>query len=728
MHPHPADSESAISSSNVQSEWSSAQFWPSGFLACRASSIREFKLASSFQSTHFPGVSYAPPASVAAIRVLLIEDNPGDVFLLREMVNDDPSQRCRVVAQTDRVSSGIELLQQGEADVVLLDLTLPDCQGLESFERLHAAVPHIPVVVLSGTDDEEFAAQAVHLGAQEYLVKGRIDTHLIHRALRYAIERSRSESELAQERDLLHTLLENIPDRIYFKDEQSRFIRINRALQELFHLARPEQAYGKTDADFYGAEHSAEALADEAQVMDTRMPIFNKVEFETLQDGSRSWSLTTKLPLQDRRGRVVGTCGISREITQIKEMEEQLATERNLLRSLIDNLPDIIFLKDAQGRYLLDNVAHLRWIGASDASEVVGRTVYDFFPDDVADAFHAADLAVIASRCPMLNQEERSLDRAGRERWLLTSKIPWFGEGDAILGLVCISRDITEQKLSQQHLKQANADLAASREELLKTVKRLRDAHQELRDVQLQLIEAEKMKSIGRLAAGVAHEVKNPLAVIKMGVEFLSAQELTDETSSLILKEMAEAVDRADGVIGGLLDFSAPKRLQVEREDLNTIIDQALKLVRGELKGAYEIVRELQPNLPPLALDAAKISQVFINLLTNAIHSMGQGGVLTVRTYSKQLTGVGANVGGSRSESFRIGGQIVVAEIDDTGCGIPEDKLSKVFEPFFTTKPTGQGTGLGLSVVRTIVDLHGATIDLRNLPECGTRACLMFQV
>jgi signal transduction histidine kinase len=107
---------------------------------------------------------------------------------------------------------------------------------------------------------------------------------------------------------------------------------------------------------------------------------------------------------------------------------------------------------------------------------------------------------------------------------------------------------------------------------------------------------------------------------------------------------------------------------------------------------------------------------------------MEGGGTATVRTYSKQLTGVGANVSDQRSESFRVGETIVVAEIDDTGPGIPEDKLSKIFEPFFTTKPTGKGTGLGLSVVRTIVDLHGATIDLRNLPEGGARVTLMFQV
>ena len=111
----------------------------------------------------------------------------------------------------------------------------------------------MPVIVLTGVDDDEMALEAVHLGAQEYLVKSRTDAHSLRRALRYAMERSRAEAELARESDLLKTLLENIPDRIYYKDRRSRFTRINRALTEHFGLTRPDQAYGKTDADFYGA-------------------------------------------------------------------------------------------------------------------------------------------------------------------------------------------------------------------------------------------------------------------------------------------------------------------------------------------------------------------------------------------------------------------------------------------------------------------------------------------
>jgi signal transduction histidine kinase len=190
---------------------------------------------------------------------------------------------------------------------------------------------------------------------------------------------------------------------------------------------------------------------------------------------------------------------------------------------------------------------------------------------------------------------------------------------------------------------------------------------------------------------------------------------------------MADAVKRADGVIRGLLDFSAPKQLEVAPENLNAVIERSLTLVRGEIKG-IEVFCDLDQALPLLKLDATKIGQVFINLFTNAIHAMPTGGLLTVRTYARQLIGVGSNIADSRSESFRVGETIVVAEIDDTGAGIPLEKLGKVFEPFFTTKPTGKGTGLGLSVVKTIVDLHGGTVEVCNKDSGGARVTLMFQV
>src|SRR5206468_8503449 len=136
----------------------------------------------------------------------------------------------------------------------------------------------------------------------------------------------------------------------------------------------------------------------------------------------------------------------------------------------------------------------------------------------------------------------------------------------------------------------------------------------------------------GRLAAGVAHEVKNPLAIITMGVDYLRQQNFSaDSNVPLILRDISDAVHRADNVIRGLLDFSAPRRLEVNEENLNSIIEHSLMLVRGEMSGdSFKIVKELQPDLPPVKLDRMKIGQVFVNIFTNAAHAMGDGGTLTV--------------------------------------------------------------------------------------------------
>jgi PAS domain S-box-containing protein len=661
-------------------------------------------------------------------RVLLVESSAGDRFLLQEMLERDCAPRFQLAQVTDCLARAIEIVRLDETDVALLDLTLPDSDGIETFTQLHRVAPHLPVIALCEKDDEELGLLAVQHGAAEHLPKGMIDGHLLRRAMRYAIERGRSEAALARERDLFDTLLENIPDRIYFKDCASRFIRINAALTRLLRLNCAEEAYGKTDKDFYDEHHAAEALADEQRVMATGESIIGKVEFEVLSDGRRSWSLTTKMPLRNRRGEIIGTCGISRAITELKEMELALSAERNLLRSVIDNLPDAIFLKDCKGRYLLDNTAHWRGLELGGSDEVIGRSVFDFFPKEIAEEFHRRDTMILQTGEPLLNQEERTVNRKGESRWILTTKIPWRDDDGSILGVLCITRDITEQKLAGERLRRANIELEHSREATLCALNDLQRAHTQLREVQLQLIDAEKMKSVGRLAAGVAHEVKNPLAVVRMGIEFLYSHLQEDTAAQEVIQEMFEAVARADAVVRGLLDFSAPKRLNLTPTDLNALILQALVLVRGERRGRVELVREFQMNLPNVPLDPDKMSQVFINVLSNAFHAMPEGGTLAIRTYSKQLTGVGSNVSDQRSESFRVGENLVVTEIDDTGEGIPEDKLPKIFEPFFTTKPTGSGTGLGLSVVKTIVDLHGASIDVRNLPDGGTRVSIMFRV
>jgi len=662
------------------------------------------------------------PTAPQPANVLLVEDNPGDARLIAELLSEHRDQ-FRLESHVERLAEAEKAIQNTDVDLVLLDLSLPDSQGSGTLDRLLAHGRNLPILVLSGMDDESTALRMVHAGAQDYLVKGKFDAALLLRAMRHAIERNGAEQELAREKDLLDALLETMPDRIYFKDRESRFLRINPALARLFKLERLEEAIGRTDFDFFLPEHAEQAFADEQEILLTGKPMVGKVEKETLPDGRIGWALTTKLPLRDRDGRIIGTMGMSRDVTRMKQIEVELAAERNMLRSVIEHIPDPIFVKDAQGRYLLDNAAHCRTLGASGRDEVIGRTSFDFFPPEEAAAFKQDDDRVIASGQPMENHEEYLSDARGNRRWLLTTKAPIFNpETGVVERLVCIRRDITQTKDAEEKLKAANAELSLA-------LSNLKVASEELRTIQLQLIEAEKMKSIGRLAAGVAHEVKNPLAIITMGVEYLEGRHTGDNNDMQILQEIRAAVLRADNVIRGLLDFSVPRQLEVTDENLTKLIGNALRLVRGEMSGEkYKLVTNLPPDLPVLRLDRTKVEQVFVNLITNAIHAMPNGGTLTVRAYAKQLTGMGANVGGMASEAFHAGDQVVVAEVDDTGGGIPEAKLGKIFDPFYTTKPTGKGTGLGLTVTRSIIDLHGGTIEITNRPEGGARATVMFKV
>ena len=235
------------------------------------------------------------------------------------------------------------------------------------------------------------------------------------------------------------------------------------------------------------------------------------------------------------------------------------------------------------------------------------------------------------------------------------------------------------------------------------------------------------MESVGTLAAGVAHEVKNPLQTILMGLAYLSKNiPVGDENLALALTDMHDAVKRADAIVRDLLYLSASKQLDIKEEDFNAVVEHSLWLVNYELtRSRVSLMRELAADLPRVRLDKAKMEQVFINLFMNAIQAMPQGGTLTVRTSARRLTGT-AQPDERIVGHLNAGDTVVVAEIQDSGIGIPDEKLPRIFEPFFTTKPTGVGTGLGLPVTKQIIDMHGGTIAIGPGTNGGVRVTLML--
>jgi signal transduction histidine kinase len=240
----------------------------------------------------------------------------------------------------------------------------------------------------------------------------------------------------------------------------------------------------------------------------------------------------------------------------------------------------------------------------------------------------------------------------------------------------------------------------------------LMKANTELKTAQLRLIEGAKLELVGRLAAGVAHEVKNPLMTITMAVDyFAQVVPPTEPDAPAMVRDMREAVERANRVISELLELSRPSDLSLRQEDFHAVVNHALGLVKLDLnRKRINVVRKLVAPSPVLPLDKNKMVQVLLNVFMNAIQAMPEGGTLTVGTRALHTGSDGASG--------------IIVEIDDTGPGISETNLAKLFEPFFTTKPTGQGTGLGLSVSRQIAKQHGGDLTLNNRPEGGARATL----
>lgn len=324
--------------------------------------------------------------------------------------------------------------------------------------------------------------------------------------------------------------------------------------------------------------------------------------------------------------------------------------------------------------------------------------------------------------------EHRIIHKNSTERWIRNTTVPRKDAQGRLVAYDGLVYDITERKQAEERLTRAHAELKANEEALRRTLEELKQANQQLKETQWELIQAARLESVGTLAAGVAHEVKNPLQTILMGLDYLVPNcPAGNENMTMILNDMRDAVRRANGIIQGLLKLSAETDFEPKAEDLNASVRRALRLVNAQvIASKVSVVRRLEPNLPRVKADRAKIEQVFINLFINALQAMAQGGTLTLTTRVGVL-GENLTLGEAASRPFNRGERVVVAEVRDTGTGITPAHLPKVFDPFFTTKPAGVGTGLGLSVVKKIVDLHGGAVEIQNAVEGGVVVTLVLK-
>ncbi len=391
---------------------------------------------------------------------------------------------------------------------------------------------------------------------------------------------------------------------------------------------------------------------------------------------------------------------------QSKQVGRELRESEERYRNLIEGTYDMIQSIDMNGNFNFVNQSWLKKMEYSE-NELSDLNMFDIIHPDYLS--HCMDMfkKVLAGES-VKNQEVIFVTKNGNEIFVEGNASPRF-VGNKVVGTQGFFRDVTERKQAEMEL---------------------RMAYSQLQDAQFQLIQAEKMEVVGRLASGVAHEVKNPLAIILQGVDFLTKKiDTKDKNIHSTLSFIKDATYRADKVIKGLLDFSSVSKLDVRSENLNSIIESTILLIKHYLsKNKIQLIKDFNEKIPKVKIDKNRIDQVFINISMNAAQAMPDGGTLIFRTYTKSISQKDKDVGRRKEDLYKEGETVVIAEIEDTGPGIPEEDLDKIFDPFFTTKRGKGGTGLGLSSVRNIMDLHQGHIDIQNKESGGAKATLMFKI
>ena len=388
---------------------------------------------------------------------------------------------------------------------------------------------------------------------------------------------------------------------------------------------------------------------------------------------------------------------ILRDDTARRKAEELLAEERNLLRSLIDTIPEHIYIKDRRGRYVLDNVAHRKFLKVDDISEVIGKSVFYFFPQELATLYHSDDQTILQTGNPVINREEPAVTTEGKLLWLSTTKVPLRDINGAFIGLVCVSTDISERKIAEEKLRVFAAQLERS--------------NNDLRD----------------FASVASHDLQEPLRKIQTFSDRLRAKcfDSVGEQGRDYLDRVQNAAGRMQTLIQDLLILShvSSKAQPFVEVDLAQIVKDVLSdlEIRIEQTGAKIEVGFL----PKIEADPVQMRQLFQNLLTNGLkfHKPGQSPeiiisakILSVHDY--QLAGASP------------GDDVCQVMVKDNGIGFDEQYVEQIFAVFqrLHSKTEYEGTGIGLAVCRKIANRHGGSIVAKSAKGEGATFIVMLPV
>ena len=487
-----------------------------------------------------------------------------------------------------------------------------------------------------------------------------------------------AEAALRQNQALLLSLTESTPDAIYAKDTQGRYLLLNAAAQKFV---------GKSAADVLGQDDTAVFPLEEAQhlMKDDRRAMTSDIqtidEFLTSADGTVRAVMATKGPLRDAQGNVVGIFGISRDITERKQLEEAHAR----LATAVEQAGESIQVADLKGTILYVNPAFEKACGYTSA-EVLG-------------------------------QNSRLLKSGKQDAEFYRQMWGCLGRGETWKG------HFTNRR-KDGTLYEEDTTIAPIRDGEGRIVNYVAIKHDVTHELQLeaQVRQAQKQEALGQLAGGIAHDFNNILAAILGNVQMAASDTAPDHPARECLDEIQKASDRARSLVQQILTFSRQQPQNRQVIAIEPILSEAVRFLRATIPSGVEIIPTIGPGVPLVLADATQIHQVILNLGTNAWHALeDQPGRIGIQLQAVTLDAAeAALVAGLRP------GRFACLTVSDTGKGMDAPTRARIFDPFFTTKEVGKGTGLGLSVVRGIVENHDGAITVVSEPGQGATFQVYF--
>ncbi len=495
---------------------------------------------------------------------------------------------------------------------------------------------------------------------------------------------------LTKEHSWVLDAVAGISDALLVIDERAQLVYRNPAAERLVgirNLSSNPEEWAKS----YGVFHPDEVTPCRAD----ELPLIRALHGEEVRDVALFVKndsapngihiLVSASTLRDAAGTPRGAACLFRDITALRERDAQLRENARQKQAILDNIPDIAWLKDEKGHYLLVNQRLAEAAGRSSPDDMVGLTDLDLWPKELAERYRADDAEVLRTgRHKRL--EEPFVDAAGQVSWIETVKTRIIDDHGRVIGTTGIAHDITERKHTEEELRTTKDEL--ERRVLERTVA--------LAEAQENLVRQERLAILGQLAGGVAHQIRNPLAAIMNATYVLKRHLSPDQHQNVddAIRIIHDEVRHANIIITGLLDYA---RVRTPDRHPASLVDLLERLLAAEwIPQNVRITRKVPPKNPVIVeIDSDQLQGALSNLVRNAVEAMPDGGEIHVELH--------------------VLGEEIVITVSDTGTGISPQVRSHLFEPLHSTKP--MGIGLGLVTARRFIEAHGGRIASIDVPR-----------